>query len=659
MTLDHRILMGAMHLGIEGDRNQLNQLKAFYIERVKGGAALIITGGVAVLPEGGGDHMFCLTEQDHRDQLKELAEAVHQSGGKIALQLQHQGRYAKSSETGLEPVAPSPIISRITKETPVELSVKGIEKVRDAFIEGAIFAKSAGFDAIEIMGSEGYLLNQFLSPVTNRRTDEYGGDLNKRMKFPLDIAAGIRDQAGGDYPVIYRISGDDYMEGSTTREETIEFARRLADLGVDALNVGVGWHESRIPTVAATVPAGAFAYVVSDIRRAVDVPVIGANRIHTPEVAENMLKQELMDFVAPARPWLADASFALKAQKGDREGLNLCISCNQVCLDHTLGNPLLPVGCLVNPRTGHEWEWKIKEKEKSRHRQERYIAVVGGGIAGLAAAKAAAEQGHHVALFEAREQLGGHFLLASQIPGKDKFLETIRFYKISLDRLNVTIKRSAKPAVEELKAFDKVIIATGVKPYIPKQIKGANLPHVATYSDVLSGKVALGKKIAIVGGGGIGCDLASLIAQANDIPADVKSFFGEYGVKIDFPHHKDVTIISRSKRIAKGVGPTTRWVLLSELRRLGVHILKGFECREISQDGVWVRNDEEERFLKADQVIICAGQTADKALYDHLKGQVPVEVIGGSLDARNLNAARAIRQAYDLFYGCQSEATTY
>ncbi|GGE33426.1 2,4-dienoyl-CoA reductase [Pullulanibacillus camelliae] len=646
LELPHRILMGSMHLGIEGDAHQLNQLKAFYSERAKGGAALMITGGVAVLPAGGGDHMFCLTDQNHRDQLKELVQAVHHAGGKMALQLQHNGRYAKSTETGLSPVAPSPIMSRITKETPRELSITEIEAIREAFIEGAHFAKQAGFDAVELMGSEGYLLNQFLSPLTNQRSDPYGGSFEKRMRLPLEIISGIRQSIGKDYPVIYRLSGDDFMEGSTTRDETLLFAQRLVAEGVDALNVGVGWHESRIPTVAASVPPAAFAHIVSAIRQAVDVPVIGANRIHTPETAEAVLKQEQMDFIAPARPWLADEGFANKLQSGDPAGLNLCISCNQACLDHTLGHPLKPVGCLVNPKTGHEWAWQNRKKSTAALN----IAVVGGGVAGLATAKAAAEDGHRVTLFEAKERLGGHFYLASQIPSKDKFRNTIRFYQTALERLNVTIQLSTQPSAEALKTYDKVFLATGVVPFIPEQLKGTQLSHVTTYSDVLSGKVPFGKKIVIIGGGGIGSDLAHFIASTNEVPKGIQGFFEDYGTKVEAPASVELSIISRSPRVAKGVGPTTRWVLLSELKRLGVKLYKGFECLEITKAGVWIANEEERHCIEADQVILCTGQVANRELYELIKDDVPTELVGGSYDASELNAAKAIHQGYHLIF---------
>jgi len=646
LKLKHRILMGAMHLGIEGDAHQLNQLKAFYSERAKGGAALIITGGVAVLPAGSGDHMFCLTNQNHREQLKELAQTVHRAGGKIALQLQHNGRYAKSMETGLSPVAPSPIMSRISKETPQELSTTDITTIQDAFIDGTQFAEQAGFDAVELMGSEGYLLNQFLSSLTNQRSDLYGGNFENRMRLPLNIVSGIRQHIGPNYPVIYRISGDDFMEGSTTREQTLLFAQLLVEKGIDALNVGVGWHESRIPTVAASVPPAAFSHIVSAIKHAVDVPVIGSNRIHTPEIAETVLQQEQMDFIAPARPWLADEAFANKLQAGEHTSLNLCVSCNQACLDHTLGHPLKPVGCLVNPKTGHEWDWQNRKKSST----SLTIAIVGGGVAGLATAKAAAEDGHRVTLFEAKEKLGGHFYLASQIPSKNTFKHTIRFYQTALERLNVTIYLSTQPSVEELKNYDKVFLATGVVPSIPQQLKGTRLTHVTNYSDVLSGKVPFGKKIVIIGGGGIGSDLAHFIASSNTVPKSIQGFFESYKTKVEAPAPIELSIISRSPKVAKGVGPTTRWVLLSELRRLGVKLYKGYECLEITETGVWITNEEERQYIEADQVILCTGQTANRELYDLIKEDVPTELVGSSYDATNLNAAQAIRQGYQLVY---------
>jgi len=642
LNLNHRILMGAMHLGIEGDRGSLDQLITFYEERVRGGAAMIITGHVAVLPEGCGHAMFCLTEQDHRSQLQELATAMRNAGGKIALQLTHRGRYAKQSETGLTPKAPSPIASRLTKEMPDEMTESDIAKLKEAFAEGAYFAVSSGFDAIEIMGSEGYLLNEFVSPLTNQRTDKYGGDLAGRMRVCLEIVKGIRERVGREFPIIYRMSGDDCMEGSTTREETLEFARSLEQSGVDALNVGIGWHESVIPTVGAIVPPGAFAHIVASIRSEVSVPVIGANRIHTPEIAEQLLARGDMDFVAPARPWLADPAFARKIRESDREGLNHCISCNQACLDHTLGYPQKPVGCLVNPRTGKESQPFMPAD------MPLAVAVVGGGVAGLQAAKTAAERGHKITLFEAGERLGGQFLLASHIPGKANFRETLRYFQVSLQRLGVSIRMNTSPTANDLNSFDRVVVATGVRPFIPGSLEGAEFSHVCTYTDILSGARPFGRKIVIVGGGGIGCDVAHYMAETAELRSEVQSFFAKRGYAAEHPVPLSITLVSRSEKVAKGVGPTSRWVLLDELKRKGVNVMKGYCCSSVTEKGVWIENDTDKKFVEADQVVLCTGQRSRTEITELLQDGVHADLVGGVSDAAELNAARAIRQAYEL-----------
>ncbi|WP_219834024.1 FAD-dependent oxidoreductase [Paenibacillus sp. R14(2021)] len=645
LTTKHRILMGAMHLGIEGSRESLPQLIAFYRERVRGGAELIMTGNVAVLPEGGGTGMFDLTEPDHRAQLAELADAIRRDGGRLALQLAHRGRYASSKETGLMPWAPSPIPSRLTKETPAEMTREDIARLKEAFAEGAAFAAHTGFAAIEIMGSEGYLLNEFVSPLTNQRDDEYGQGHEGRMKLCLEILEGIRARVGGGFPLIYRMSGDDCMEGSTTREETLELARRLAKSGADALNIGIGWHESAIPTVGAIVPPGAFASIAGTIRAEVDIPVIGANRIHTAEVAERLLLRGDLDFIAPARPWLADASFAGKIAAGDFDGLNLCISCNQVCLDHTMGHPPKPVGCLVNPRAGREAE------EVSPAGVPLSVAVVGGGVAGLQAAKTAAERGHRVTLYEETARLGGQFLLASHIPGKGAFRETIRYFRVALHRLGVDIRMSSVPDAQELAGFDRMIMATGVQPYVPELLEGADLPHVCTYAELLAGTRPFGRKIAVIGGGGIGSDVAHYLAERMSLQPEEAAFFAERGQEAQPAVPAAITLVSRSEKVAKGVGPTSRWVLLGELKRRGVRVLKGYRCTGITAEGIWVESDAERLFVEADQVVLCTGQRSRMEPGLLKMEQAAADVVGGAADPSELNAARAIRQAYEAALG--------
>ncbi|WAH37858.1 FAD-dependent oxidoreductase [Alicyclobacillus dauci] len=644
LELPHRILMGSMHMGLEGQKDKLEQLCDFYQERARGQAALIITGGAAVTPAGGADNMYVLSRDEDVEALAALPRAVHEVGGKIGLQLFHSGRYAVSEEIGEQPVAPSAIASRITRETPRAMTLEDIEETVLAFASGAEKAKRVGYDAIEIMGSEGYLLNQFLSPVTNHREDAYGGSFEGRMRISIEVVRAIRDRVGPDYPVIFRMSGFDCMPNSTTPEETILFAQALEEAGVDALNIGIGWHESRVPTVQQVVPRGGFAAVAGAIRQHVSIPVIGANRLNVPEVADELIADGYLDFIAPARPWLADAEFAKKILAGDRAGLNVCIACNQSCLDHTLVRPHLPVSCLVNPRAGQETLWPMVKSHASRK-----VAVVGAGPAGLQAAVTAAQRGHDVVLYERESELGGQFRMAGRIPGKDEFYETIRYYTEMLERLSVVVKMQTEPTIEELSSFHHVIIAQGVVPRIP-EIPGRDLPHVVNYAQILNGEVQVGNQIAIIGAGGIGCDVATLLAEGRHAKPAVESFFR--GQQLPEPPSipREVTVLARSNRYGNGIGRSTRWVVKQEMQRLGVRVVMEFQCREITPEAVVGETPEGAVVIPADQVILCAGQESASHFAEQLAERVQVHVVGGARESKGINAARAIREAFEAAY---------
>jgi 2,4-dienoyl-CoA reductase (NADPH2) len=649
LELPHRMLMGSMHLGLEGPEADVERIAAFYAERARGGAALIITGGVAVCQEGIGEGAayFVFGRPADEEALARVAEAVHAAGGRIAVQLFHAGRYARSAETGLRPVAPSQVPSRLNPQDPPRaLRAEELPELAETFARAARRARELGFDAVEIMGSEGYLLNEFLAPATNRREDDWGGDAQRRMRFPLLVAECVRRALGREVPLLYRLSGADLVEGGTPWEDTLTFARRLEAIGVDALDVGVGWHESPVPTVGMLVPRAAFAAVAAGIRAAVRIPVIAANRINTPAVAERVLASGAADFVSLARPFLADPAFARKAAAGQAHRINVCIACNQACLDHVLGRPPRPASCLVNPAAGREREFVLQPVARARR-----LAVVGGGPAGLECARVLAARGHRVTLFECGRSLGGQLLHALRVPGKGEFAETLRYYREELSAAGVRVELGVAPEARELLAFDAVVVATGVRARVPDEaeLPGVTLPHVVPYPDVFAGRVAVGERVAIVGGGGVACDLAHFLTEQGPASAEAACFLLEYGVLPPeqavgaLAARRQVTLMRRGPRIGPQLGPTTRWALLALLRHRGVRMLTGVRYLAITPEGVRIAREGREELVPADTVVLACGQLPEDHLAGELRGLgVPCRVIGGAREAAELDAKRAI-----------------
>lgn len=629
LMLPHRLLMGSMHLGIES-RADGEALAAFYAERARGGAALIVTGGSAVSRVGaGGRHYSFINEPDEQPKLHRVAQAVHEAGGHIALQLFHAGRYASPNAFGLQPIAPSPVPSRFSKTTPRAMSAQDIECAIDEFASGARQGRELGFDAVEVMGSEGYLLNQFLSPLTNLRDDEWGGDFARRTRFPLAVLSAIRAAVGVDFPVIYRLSGADLMPGSSTDEQACEFARLAAERGADALDVGIGWHESQIPTVQYTVAPAAWARQAARIKQAVGpTPVIASTRIPTPELAEQVLRQSSADFVALARAFLADPQIVEKSRAGQTDRVNICVACNQACIDRSLTDRA--VSCMVNPRAGRELDLPVP----ARVRRRGWLAVVGGGPAGLEAARVLAEAGQRVVLFEAQGKLGGQFRLASRVPGKGDYARTIEYFETELRRLGVEIRTGCSVEPKALDALDgafAVVIATGVHPRSP-DLEGIELPQVRRYSEALLEACPEPGPVAVIGAGGIGVDVAH--------------YFSHGGCR--------VTLMRRGAPIGEHIGRSTRWVLLRGLRERGVQMLTGMRYERICPQGVWVADGHgERRLIEAVRVVIAAGQEPHDPLSAQLeRAGKTCRVVGGARLAGELDAVRAFREgaeaAYDL-----------
>lgn len=621
LELPHRIIMGPMHLGFESEPAG-EALAAFYAERARGGAALIITGGSAVDRVGaGGRHYSFINEPGDWPKLRHAARTVHASGGLIALQLFHAGRYASDEHFGLQPLAPSAVPSRFSRASPRAMTDDDIARCIEDFARGARRARILGFDAVQIMGSEGYLLNQFLSPLTNRRDDAWGGDFARRARFPRAVLHAVRAAVGPDLPVIYRMSGADLMPGSTRDEETLEFARLLAEDGVDALDVGVGWHESSVPTVQYTVTPGAWVRYAEAIKRAAaPVPVIASTRVATMELADRILSRGEADFVSLARPFLADPEIVAKSRAGRIDAVNPCIACNQACIDRSLRD--LPVSCMVNPRAGRE----LALREAPSRRRSGSFAVIGGGPAGLETARVLAALGHRVHLYESESRLGGQFRLASRIPGKEDFARTIAYLERELDRLGVEIHLQARidaARVQELDRYDGIVVATGV---VPRRVDlpGAELAHVRSYPQAVLEPEAAAGPVVIIGAGGIGVDIAHLYSHAGS----------------------RVALLCRGATIGARIGRSTRWVLMRALRGQGVEAITGAVCQRIVPAGVWILEASgAPRLLEARTVVIAVGQESADALSPALERRGLLHhVVGGARTAAELDAVRAFHE---------------
>ncbi|GAA2894368.1 NADPH-dependent 2,4-dienoyl-CoA reductase [Actinoplanes cyaneus] len=643
-TLRNRVVMGSMHTKLEDRERDLPKLAAYFAERAKGGVGLMVTGGYAPTWRGWlAPFGSTMATRRHADRHRIVTDAVHEHDGKIILQVLHAGRY------GYHPFIQSASgkKSPITPFRPRAMSSRQVGRTVTAFARAAKLARRAGYDGVEIMGSEGYLINQFLAARTNDRTDAWGGTAEKRMRFPVEIVERTRELAGDDFIVQYRISLLDLVDGAQTWDETAELARRLEAAGVSLFNTGIGWHEARVPTIVTSVPPGAFTWVTRKLRGEVSVPVIASNRINRPEAAEQILAAGDADLVSMARPLLADAEWVVKAAQEREREIITCIACNQACLDHTFRNQR--ASCLLNPRAGHETELVLLPTRTAKR-----VAVVGAGPAGLAAAVELAGRGHRVELFEAGEEIGGQFRLAARIPGKEEFARTLDYYRHMIDIRGVKLHLGTRATVEPLAGFDEVVLATGVRPRVPA-IPGVDHPSVLTYQQVIDG-APVGDRVAIIGAGGIGFDVGEFLLHSQNEPlgdwmrrwgvTDPAEHRGGLATKVKVPAKRELYLLQRKETaLGKGLGKTTGWVHRATLQDAGVTMLRGVDYQRIDDDGLHLAD----RVLAVDTVVLCAGQESVRDLEAPLREHgVTVHVIGGADVATELDAKRAIKQATEL-----------
>lgn len=654
VTLRNRVLMGSMHVGLEEERGGFPRMAQYFAERAAGGVGLIVTGGVAPNREGW-VKPFAAKMSNAREARKhrQVTEAVHAEGGRIAMQILHAGRYAYHPLC----VAPSAIKSPISWFKPRALSGRGVERTISAFVNCAKRAQDAGYDGVEIMGSEGYLINQFIARRTNKRKDDWGGSYENRIRLAIEIVSQIREAVGPDFILIYRLSMLDLVDEGSSWPEVVQLAKAIEASGASIINTGIGWHEARIPTIATMVPRGAFAWVTQKLKGEVQIPLVTSNRINAPEVGEQILADGCADMVSLARPLLADAEFVNKAAENRADEINTCIACNQACLDHTFSNRR--ASCLVNPRACHETEIVISPASSKKK-----IAVVGAGPAGLAYATTAAERGHHVTLIDGSDRIGGQFNMAKQVPGKEEFEETLRYFRRRLELTGVEIQLNTRATKESLLAgaYDRVVLATGV---LPRQIRlpGIDRDNVLSYVDVLRDHATVGERVAIIGAGGIGFDVAEFLAHDPDHPPsslDVQQWLAEWGIDPDNEARggiegivaqlpkpaRQITLCQRSAgKLGANLGKTTGWIHRSAMKRFGVEMLSDLQYLRVDDEGLWVSRNGADRCIPCDTVVVCAGQVERRELEEPLRrAGVPVDLIGGADVAAELDAKRAIDQ---------------
>ncbi len=649
-TLKNRVLMGSMHTGLEEAPQGFEKMAAFYAERARGGVGLIVTGGVGPNEEGRvAEGASMLADEAEVPHHRIVTDAVHAAGGKIAMQILHTGRYSFQENL----VSASPICAPINFYRPREMSEDDIQRTIADFARCARLAQQAGYDGVEVMGSEGYLINQFIAQHTNKRTDGWGGSFENRIRFPLAVLRAVREAVGREFIIIYRLSMLDLVNNGSTWDEVEQLAAEVEKAGANIINTGIGWHEARVPTIATSVPRGGFAWVTKRLMGKVGIPLITTNRINTPEVAEDILAQGCADMVSMARPFLADPEFVIKAEQGRADEINTCIGCNQACLDHIFQGKL--TSCLVNPRACRETELNYLPTATPKK-----LAVVGAGPAGLAFATIAAERGHDVTLFDAGSEIGGQFNVAKQVPGKEEFYETLRYFGRRIDKTGVTLQLNTRVAAADLAAFDEVILATGISPRQPP-IAGIDHPKVLSYLDVLKHRREIGRKVAIIGAGGIGFDVAEYLTHEGTRPSqDVPTFMKEWGVDMDVttagglaasgpqphPSPREVYLLQRkSSKVGEGLGKTTGWIHRASLQMKNVTMIPGVSYDKIDDAGLHVTIKGEPQVLAVDNVIICAGQDPLRELQQPLlDAGKPVHLIGGADVAAELDAKRAIDQ---------------